>query len=524
MTRVLIVDDDPVQLRLTSEVANRAGFAAVTASGGRQALELLRADPRIGVMVLDLVMPDLDGMAVLETMRRDGMSTPVIVQTAHSSLETVVSAMHQGAFDYFVKPVAPERLIVSLRNALKLAALETMVRTDRSRVAGTLGLADLVTRSPSMDRVLSLCAKAARSPLPILVEVYGADSPYTMVGEYAQVRSWTERAKPIKLAEAAKALDRIEPVFTKLFGASSQPAGAVLYSRARIAFARHDTRTTDALMPEAIAMIGDAQRADRAEGELFYATVLFSLGKRAEAVAMAEAAAKDYETAGRGYGNRVALARAWAAKPTATVPMPPAPMSATPAMPSRSGSACDKAGDVFLEIWPADERPLIEGWYRTRPAEGAQLLATIDTYVADWRAAARAACLVNNPQRRLCLDRARARATARIKNAANGTRSSIVGRASLPDFAHCATARETLPPDDDAYEALEKGERALEAARVMFEIKSWNAVWRQLSWTRDQLRIYPDKSLEERTRRLADQLEAADPRKKPGSRSGSGGP
>ena len=170
MTRVLIVDDDPVQLRLTSEVANRAGFAAVTASGGRQALELLRADPRIGVMVLDLVMPDLDGMAVLETMRRDGMSTPVIVQTAHSSLETVVSAMHQGAFVYFVKPVAPERLIVSLRNALKLAALETMVRTDRSRVAGTLGLADLITRSPSMDRVLSLCAKAARSPLPILVE------------------------------------------------------------------------------------------------------------------------------------------------------------------------------------------------------------------------------------------------------------------------------------------------------------------------------------------------------------------
>ncbi|MBN9308757.1 sigma-54 dependent transcriptional regulator [Devosia sp.] len=170
MTRVLIVDDDPVQLRLTSEVASRAGFAAVTATGGKQALDLLRADAGIGAMVLDLVMPDLDGMAVLEAMRREGLSTPVIVQTAHSSLETVVSAMRQGAADYFVKPVAPERLVISLRNALKLAELETLVRTDRSRMSGTLGVGDIVTRAQGMDRVLSLCAKAARSTLPIIVE------------------------------------------------------------------------------------------------------------------------------------------------------------------------------------------------------------------------------------------------------------------------------------------------------------------------------------------------------------------
>ena len=107
MTRVLIVDDDPVQLRLTAEVANRAGFVPVTATGGRQALDLLRADPGIGAMVLDLVMPDLDGTGVMEAMARDGIATPVIVQTAHSSLETVVSAMRHGAADFFVKPVAP---------------------------------------------------------------------------------------------------------------------------------------------------------------------------------------------------------------------------------------------------------------------------------------------------------------------------------------------------------------------------------------------------------------------------------
>ncbi len=170
MTRVLIVDDDVVQLRLTSEVAARSGFTPITATNGRQALDLLRSDPHIGVMVLDLVMPDLDGMAVLEAMRREHLSTPVIVQTAHSSLDAVVSAMRQGAADFFVKPVAPERLVISLRNALKLGELESLVRLDRGRRAGSVGMADLVTRSPTMDRVIALCAKAAKSTIPVLIE------------------------------------------------------------------------------------------------------------------------------------------------------------------------------------------------------------------------------------------------------------------------------------------------------------------------------------------------------------------
>jgi DNA-binding NtrC family response regulator len=142
----------------------------VTATGGRQALEALRNDTAIGVMVLDLVMPDIDGMAVLETMARENLSTPVIVQTASSSLETVVTAMRHGASDFFVKPVAPERLIVSLRNAVKLDELETIVRTDRARRAGLLTVDDIITRAAAMDRVKTLIRKAAKSTIPVLVE------------------------------------------------------------------------------------------------------------------------------------------------------------------------------------------------------------------------------------------------------------------------------------------------------------------------------------------------------------------
>ena len=170
MTRVLVVDDDPVHLRLTAETIRRAGFVPVTVNGGVDALNALRTDPAIDIVVLDLVMPDLDGMAVLETMRRENIVTPVVVQTASSSLDSVVSAMRQGATDFFVKPVAPERLIVSLRNAIKLDELESTLRTERSRRDGTLNVADIITRAPVMERVKMLVGRAAKSTIPVLIE------------------------------------------------------------------------------------------------------------------------------------------------------------------------------------------------------------------------------------------------------------------------------------------------------------------------------------------------------------------
>ena len=69
-------------------------------------------------------MPDLDGMGVLAKLRERDRSIPVIVQTAHGGIETVVSAMRAGAIDFVVKPVSMERLQVSIENALKLGALE----------------------------------------------------------------------------------------------------------------------------------------------------------------------------------------------------------------------------------------------------------------------------------------------------------------------------------------------------------------------------------------------------------------
>src|SRR3954465_13401944 len=122
---ILIVDDDPVQRRLLEAMARRFGYEVMIADGGDAAVNALTGPDgaRIDCVILDLVMPDLDGYGVLARMRDAGLTTPAIVQTAHGGIDTVVSAMRAGAMDFVVKPVGAERLQVSLRNALSAGGL-----------------------------------------------------------------------------------------------------------------------------------------------------------------------------------------------------------------------------------------------------------------------------------------------------------------------------------------------------------------------------------------------------------------
>ena len=169
---ILIVDDDPVQRRLLEGMARRFGYEVMVAEGGDGAVAALTgADAaRIDCVILDLVMPDLDGYGVLARMREAEIGVPVVVQTAHGGIDTVVSAMRAGAIDFVVKPVGAERLQVSLRNALTASALETeFQRLKRSR-AGTLTFRDIITRNARMQAVLRTAEKATASLIPVLIE------------------------------------------------------------------------------------------------------------------------------------------------------------------------------------------------------------------------------------------------------------------------------------------------------------------------------------------------------------------
>lgn len=169
---VLIVDDDPVQRRLLEAMIQRFGYQAILAEGGDAAVKLLVGPeaPRIDGVVLDLVMPDLDGLGVLARMREAGLNIPVIVQTGHGGIDNVVSVMRAGATDFVVKPASAERLQVSLHNALATKALAGELQRLKRGRDGTLTIADIITSSAAMRPVLKAAEKAAGSVIPVLIE------------------------------------------------------------------------------------------------------------------------------------------------------------------------------------------------------------------------------------------------------------------------------------------------------------------------------------------------------------------
>ncbi len=170
--KILIVEDDPAQRRILEELVKRFGFDAVSAEGAAQGLDILessRSKP-VDLIILDLVMPEIDGLEFLERLSAYRATVPVIVQTAQGSIETVVKAMRAGADDFVVKPVNPERLKVSIQNLLKVNALTEEVKRLNQKVSGAMSFDDLIIASPAMHSLVRLGKRAAHSNIPILIE------------------------------------------------------------------------------------------------------------------------------------------------------------------------------------------------------------------------------------------------------------------------------------------------------------------------------------------------------------------
>ena len=146
---ILIVDDDPTQRRLMEAVVAKGGHKVVHAGGGKEALSALDANPNIALMLLDLVMPGMDGYEVLEESRKVKPELPVIVLTAQGGIDTVVKAMRAGANDFAVKPASPERLLVSIENVIKVGALSGEVKRLKRKASNRLTFDDLIAKAPA---------------------------------------------------------------------------------------------------------------------------------------------------------------------------------------------------------------------------------------------------------------------------------------------------------------------------------------------------------------------------------------
>lgn len=169
---ILIVDDEPAQRRLLQSVISAQNYRCTAVASGEEAMGLLREADGGGVdaVLLDLMMPGMSGLEVLAEVRPLRPMLPVIVLTGNGSVATVVQAMQAGANDFIVKPASPERLQVSIKNALKLNTLTKEVSRLTRRVEGAFQFKDLIAKSLVMRQAIMLAERAAQSNIPILIE------------------------------------------------------------------------------------------------------------------------------------------------------------------------------------------------------------------------------------------------------------------------------------------------------------------------------------------------------------------
>ena len=164
--RLLLVEDTPSILRIYHEVLNKLDVDLIDATTGARAYEIL--DETIpDVILLDVELPDANGIDILKRIRARNLPSAVIVVTAHGSVKIAVDAMREGAYDFIIKPFPPDRLIVTVRNALERRQLQTLVAANDVAREGKFH--DLLGASLPMRAVYNVIESAAASRATVFI-------------------------------------------------------------------------------------------------------------------------------------------------------------------------------------------------------------------------------------------------------------------------------------------------------------------------------------------------------------------
>lgn len=172
--RVLIVDDEINTLKASATILKMNGFSdVVTESDSRRVLDAMKAGG-VDVVMLDLFMPHISGMELLPLLREQYPQVPVIIVTAAYELERAVECIRSGAFDYLVKPVEPERMMITLQKAFECSTLHDQVASLRDhlvedRLDHPDVFEDIVSCSRKMRSVFQYLEVIAKSPQPVLI-------------------------------------------------------------------------------------------------------------------------------------------------------------------------------------------------------------------------------------------------------------------------------------------------------------------------------------------------------------------
>jgi DNA-binding NtrC family response regulator len=167
---VMLVDDEPAQVRLVSALAARAGWRSIVAGDPEIAIAMLGT--RDGMM-LDAILIDRPGEDVgtlIAELRARRPALPILMLTANESVDIAVSAMRAGASDFLVKPIAPERLLAALVAAVENGSGGGELRPLTEKMSAPLGFDEIVGSAPKFRSALAIAAKAARARVSLLIE------------------------------------------------------------------------------------------------------------------------------------------------------------------------------------------------------------------------------------------------------------------------------------------------------------------------------------------------------------------
>jgi two-component system, NtrC family, response regulator AtoC len=167
-TRILLVDDEEIVRESLSGWLEKDGYTIGTAPDGLAGVQAVE-EASWSILLVDLKMPGIDGLEVLRRVKEKSPEVAVVIMTAYATVDTAVSAMKLGAFDYIVKPFDPEEVSLMIE---KIVAQQALVRENvilRKALKREYHFHDLVTKSASMQGTLELARTAARSPSTILI-------------------------------------------------------------------------------------------------------------------------------------------------------------------------------------------------------------------------------------------------------------------------------------------------------------------------------------------------------------------
>jgi two-component system, NtrC family, response regulator GlrR len=164
---LLLVDDDPDLLKLLAIRLKASGYTVTTAASGQQALSMIAAE-RPDLVVTDLRMAGLDGMALFHEIERRHSGLPVIMLTAHGTIPDAVAATQQGVFGYITKPYDAHQLLQQIERALSLHG--TASRTRDTQNVASAWRSDIITKSPLMEDLLLRAERVAQGEASVLIQ------------------------------------------------------------------------------------------------------------------------------------------------------------------------------------------------------------------------------------------------------------------------------------------------------------------------------------------------------------------